>query len=978
MIEVQLLGPVRAVVDGEVVSIDSARRRALLAVLALRHGATLSVDTLCEALWGDDLPANARGNLQSHVSRLRSRLGEGVIVLDHGGYRLDLGGGRTDVEDVEALVGEAEARRPVAPAEAARLYADALASWRGQSLVEFTDHPAFLPDATRLDELRRSLVDHQHEAELDAGRAAAALPGIEQTAAADPLRERSQLILMRALYLSGRSADALRAGDAYRRRLVEETGLDPSGSVSDLEREILAGDGPGPPPSPGGGAPSAPTDRPPARGVLPRSGRFFGRQAELDRLHRSLADERVVTVVGPGGVGKTRLVAEALARGGLPSAETHVIVELAKAGQDDVVAAAASSLGLRAGTGDLLDAVIEYLAVERTLLVLDNCEHVAPEARALIEAVLAGCPGVTVLATSRTRLGLHDERLLPLGPLPVDGDVAVPAGVELFVDRVGRASHDAVMDESDPVVRRICRRLDGIPLALELAASRVPTLGPGALYDRLDDALDLLEAPVLGPERRHATLRAVVDWSYRLLDDDGRELLHVLAVFEGGFDIGAAEQVGAEVIRVPVAVVLGRLVDASLVLVDTSRGSPRYRMLEAVRQRGLEELSTGDREATARRAHARWIVDQLERAVRHLAGPDEMAVAPGLERERGNIRLALRWLVDDEQSGEVARSAGALAQLCLYRPDAEWLRWVRAAVDGPMLRHDDRLEVRAAAARAAYLQGDLAAVPDLARPVVDAGLGGRAAHLAHHSLGVASLYAGHHDEAERWWHRTADDTTAPPTDRLDALGGITLARCYAGRLEEAQAVADEHRALADAIDSVTYRAFADYLAGEIALAGRDEVAAVRSLDAAVTGAEGSGADFVRGIALTALASALVRRGETREVLRRLPELIELWRRSSTWPQLWTTLRLAAAVLVEGRRPDVAALALDAADSDAAAPAVAGDDGWRLHELRQAIAADLDGNALDAIGRRAGVLPRARVLNEVLVTLEQLRDETTDA
>ncbi|MFP3901705.1 MAG: BTAD domain-containing putative transcriptional regulator, partial [Acidimicrobiia bacterium] len=258
-LEVHLLGPVQVVVDGQVAGVDSARRRALLAALALRPGTTLSVDALCEALWGEALPANARGNLQSHVSRLRSQLGDGAIVLDHGGYRLDGGDGRTDVEEVERLAAEAQASRASDPATAARLCGEALARWRGPSLVEFADHPAFLPDATRLDELRRTLVDELHDARLDAGEAATTLPDIERTAASEPLRERSQILLMRALHLCGRSADALRAGDAYRRRLVEETGLDPSGAVDELEREILAGEAPAAPsPAPPPAAPAPP------------------------------------------------------------------------------------------------------------------------------------------------------------------------------------------------------------------------------------------------------------------------------------------------------------------------------------------------------------------------------------------------------------------------------------------------------------------------------------------------------------------------------------------------------------------------------------------------------------------------------------------------------------------------------------------------------------------------------------------------
>lgn len=952
MLQVRLLGPIRALIDDREVSVDSARRRAILAALALRNGSTVTVDALCEALWGDELPSNARGNVQSHISRLRSSLGQDAVVRDHGGYRLVLGDPGTDVAEVERLAARAAALKADAPAEAARLLAQALDLWHGPALVEFADLPAFIADAARLDELRKTLIDDLHDAMLRVGDVEAALPRIQHAALAEPLRERAQLLLVRALHASGRSAEALRAAAAHRRRLVDETGISPSRALDELEKQILAGDDPAPEVT----AVDAERRPSPRTTVLPRHGRFFGRGEERTMLRQAMEEARLVTVVGTGGVGKTRLVAEALATPDVGGRDV-VVVELAATRPGEVAATVAAALGVRTDMGAPLDVLVEFLSVEQLLLVLDNCEHVAPDVHELVGRLLSEAPNVQVIATSRSRIGIASERVVPLGPLPLaDAD---GSAVQLFADRA-RSAGAAFDDDSVglTVVEHICRRLDGVPLAIELAARRAAVIGADVLLQRLDAALDVLEMPTFGADRRHATLRAVIEWSYRLLDEDTRRVLDALSVFERGFGADAAELIVADESRLPVATALARLVESSLVVFERAEGRPRHRLLEAVRSFAGERLVATGRERVIADAHARWIVDVMRAAADRAAGPDERSVFRAVVDEDANVRRAFAHALQQHDHDVIGSLATSIARLCIYRPIGEWLRWVRDAAGDA---NDPTIATRAAAARVAYLQGDLPAIEALARPLVEGGAEGAPLHIASHALGVGALYVGDHHEAERWWRISLDDPSAATDARLDALGGVALARCYAGDLVGAQRVVAEQRAIADAVGSDTYRSFADYVTGEVLLSDGRTSDAMETLRRAAALADACDAPFVHGLALTALASALVRHGRADVAASHLVTLLDHWWRAATWPQMWTTLRLCAEALTARDRVREAALILAAADCDDAAPLVRGADFDRIEALRDMHRSSLSGEELDEIAIRASATPRAQIV-----------------
>lgn len=960
MLEVQLLGPVRVVRDGQPRRLAGRRPLAVLVALALDPGALVSVDGLVDRLWADDPPRQARANLQTYVSKLRAVVGDEAVVHERGGYRLELAPEATDLGRVEAAVARARARSADDPRRAAAELADALGCWRGPALADLRDEVGFAADVARLDELERTLTDEVADALLAAGAPDEALPLARRAVAADPLRERSTLVLVRALHAAGRPADAMRAAAAYRRALGDETGLVPGPELEQLEHRIASGAGPEPPlrPSPQVATPSIPT---PATTpvTLPRSGRFVGRTGELEALGAALGAHRLVSVVGPGGVGKTRLVAEALAA----RDDRPVIVELASAGSGQVGPALAAALRLSISDADAVAAVTDYLGEHPGLVVLDNCEHVAAEVRDLVARLLVAAPATRLLVTSRSRLDVADEHVVALGPLHVD-DSAGDGGpaVELFLDRLSTAAPGAAPDPAR--VAQICRRLDGLPLAVELAASRAAELGVDAVADRL-------EALLLWHTRdddRHASLGALVDWSAQLLDDDAVRLLEALSVFAGGITVGSAEQVGAAVgVRRPAAA-LARLVGSSLVVADPISG--RCRLLETVRVVARDRLAGAGGEEAALDAHLAWTADLLAGAATTI-GPAEVDAVATVDAERPNVRTAVRRALRGCGTDVVERLAGDLARVHLYRADTEVLGWLRSLGEVAERRADGGATVIAAAARAAFLAGELDRSRQLAHRALDRGATGTGAHLAHHALGVAGLYAGDLVAARAWFGRDLD--AAAPDAVLDALGGLALAHCYAGQLAEAEAVLDEHAQLADGLGSPTYRAFGGYVAAELAVARDlpDVAATVSGLRWALGEASSTRAEFVAGLIGTTLVSVLARVGRAEEALREVPELLDRFERAGTRPQLWTTLRWVAGMLAGLGRAGDAALLLAAADADPAAPAVTGADAERIDAVRAELRRHLGDDGLARIERTARRLPRGRVVDRALHAIEEL-------
>ncbi|XVV07753.1 BTAD domain-containing putative transcriptional regulator [Actinosynnema sp. CA-248983] len=625
-----VLGPVVAWrADGSEVRVGGAGLRALLARLAVDAGRVVGVDRLVDALYGERPPAGVANAVQSQVSRLRSVLDVGV-ERSSAGYRLVV-----DPWDVDALRFEELVARG--------LPGEALALWRGPALADVGDAPFAGVVAARWEELRLKVVE-DHDV--------ASVAVLRELVAAHPLRERLVARLVRALHGEGRQAEALALVDRTRRVLAEELGADPSPELAAAHGEVLRG------------------ERPAGRHVLPAQlTSFVGRAEEVRLVGKALDEARLVTLLGPGGAGKTRLAVEVAAtRPG-----DVFFVDLAPLGAGgDVPQAVVTALGLREdglrAARAARERLVAALAGRDVLLVLDNCEHVVDDAAALAGALLVACPGLRVLATSREVLGVTGETVRPVPPLPaVDG--SSPA-VALFADRAVAVDPSFRLDATTvPLVVAICRALDGMPLAIELAAARVRSLPLGEVAARLDDRFRLLSRGNRAAAPRHRTLHAVVGWSWDLLSEPERVVARRLTVFADGATLESAAAVCAVDGAVPGAVpgavdgavdgavpgangvvpgadgvggvdeVLPSLADKSLV--EVSGG--RYRMLDTIRAFGAARLAEAGEVEAVRRAHAEWFLRVAVRATPHLLRGEQLEWLAALADEHENLKSAIRW-----------------------------------------------------------------------------------------------------------------------------------------------------------------------------------------------------------------------------------------------------------------------------------------------------------------------------------------------
>ncbi|MEU3543884.1 AfsR/SARP family transcriptional regulator [Streptomyces paromomycinus] len=754
--------------DGTPVALGGSRLRALLTALALRPGRALAADLLIADVWGPEPPADATGALQALIARLRRSVGRGAIDSVPGGYRLSADPSDVDLHRFEELAAEgAQALADADPVKAAALLDDALALWRGPALADLPEAAGEAARAERghLDARRARLA-----AEVALGRPGQALPALAALCADHPLDEPLQALRLRALRAAGRTAEALDAYASVRAAIVDRLGVEPGLELRTLHGELLrvegsSGDRPeaaeavAPPAGPGGGRSGrrgAETAVSPSAGAGARNGSgarpgnlrsrptsFVGREDDLAAIRADLAAHRLVTLLGPGGAGKTRLSQESAetAAAAAPDAWADGVWFAELAPVDDpqtVPEAVLTALGaretvLRGTTAEELRAasdrsardpmaqLAEFCENRRMLLVLDNCEHVIGAAAELADRLLAECPGVTLLATSREPLAVPGEAVRPVEPLPD------PVALRLLADR-GAAARPGFRIEDDPVAcAEICRRLDGLPLAIELAAARLRLLGPRQLADRLDDRFRLLTSGSRTVLPRQQTLRAVVDWSWDLLDDAERAVLRRLSVFSGGCDLVVAEEVcgdgvegadgadgadgrrGADGVagsrtRVAprdVAVLLGSLIDKSLVVAaQDGDGRMRYRLLETVSEYAGERLDeAGERPATERR-HLVAYRELARNADPLLRGPEQCAWLDRLELEHDNLRTALRRAVAAHDEHEA---------LCLVL-SLQWFWTLR----------DHRADARAWSAAAAALGPDPFALPVEPAPVLHA------------------------------------------------------------------------------------------------------------------------------------------------------------------------------------------------------------------------------------------------------------------
>ncbi|GAA4206574.1 hypothetical protein GCM10022252_68900 [Streptosporangium oxazolinicum] len=673
-----ILGPTRVRLDGgRAVTVGGQGMRALLVMLLLDAGRVVTVERLIGGLYGDDPPANAANALQSQVSRLRRALGAQEVIEFHpAGYRLVAGADAVDAHRFEGLA--AEGRRALASGEhdrAVELLGEALSLWRGPALADVGESPFAQAPSARLERLRLDCVEDRVQAELELGRHRELVAELQELTAAHPFRERLYGQLMRALYGSGRQAEALEVYEGARRVLGDEFGVDPSAELAAVHLAVLRAD----PALTGAPAVPAAPAAPVRSGLWAPLTSFVGREGEMSRLRALLGEARLVTLVGPGGAGKTRLAGEVAAgeRGDVCFVELAPVLGGGEAAQAVLGALGVRDAGLLPGSGrpapTPLARLVAVLADRPVLLVLDNCEHLVAEVAELADRLLAACPGLRVLVTSREALGITGEVLHPVAPLPVPragtgarDALAYPA-VRLFADRAAAVRPGfRVEDANVERVLGICRALDGLPLALELAAARLRSLPVAEVASRLGDRFRLLSRGSRTALPRHQTLRAVVAWSWDLLDDDERSLAGRLTVFVGGATLEAAARVCG--LREEEAVdLLSSLAEKSLV----ERVGERYRMLETIRAYCAERLAeTGETEAR-RDAHASYYADLAATADSHLRGAGQLEWLRRLDEEHDDLHAALRWAVD---TGRTARGLRLLAGLAMYW----WLRGRRS------------------------------------------------------------------------------------------------------------------------------------------------------------------------------------------------------------------------------------------------------------------------------------------------------------
>ncbi len=618
--------------DGTQVAVGGPRSRTLLALLALEAGRFVPAERLIDGMYGEYPPDGAANALQSQVSRLRTALKDlAPVEFTAAGYRLKVEPDEVDVHAFERLAREGRTLlKNGEHARAATVLGEAMALWRGAAFTDVADAPFAAAQAARLDELRADAADDHVEARLGLGRAEDLLGELRETIAAQPLRERPRAQLVRALTAVGRPADALAAFEDARRTLADELGADPGPDLAEAHLAVLRGE----------------PEKPAIPALPAQLTSFVGRDGELRQVADLLGRSRLVTLTGPGGTGKTRLAVEAAA------AETGPVafVELAPHSDADVAGAVLAALGLRessrGGPQDPAERLISALRDRSVLLVLDNCEHVVDVAARLAARLLAACPGLRVLATSREPLGITGEQLAPVPRLavPPPGTPAAEAlaypSVRLFADRAAASDPAFVLDD-DTVgdVQHLCAALDGLPLALELAAARVRSLALGEIAARLDDRFRLLGRGSRTAEARHRSLRGVVEWSWDLLGDDERELARRLAVFPGGATLAAA----AEVCGADDGLVL-ELADKSLV--EAVGG--RFRMLETIRAFGAEKLAEAGETEAVHRAHAEYFLRFAGEADPMLRTAAQLEWLDRIDAEYDNLLAALRWATEHD------------------------------------------------------------------------------------------------------------------------------------------------------------------------------------------------------------------------------------------------------------------------------------------------------------------------------------------
>ncbi|MFL5925477.1 MAG: BTAD domain-containing putative transcriptional regulator [Gaiellaceae bacterium] len=774
--EFRVLGSVEALRGGQPVRLGGPRQRWLLALLLVEPGQAISSGRLIDELWQGKPPRGAEGTLRVYVSRLRSALGENTLFARPPGYVLEIEAELVDASRFERLCREG---RDALARGAAGLAADrlgaALALWHGPAFADVRDGGVVADEARRLDELRLVALEDRLDAELSLGRHASLVAELERVVAEEPLRERLWRQLVLALYHSERQVEALAAYRRARTLLSESFGLDPSEELRALERAVLHQEL----------APAAPAVE---RHNLPAPlTSFVGREHELDDIAKLLRAHRLVTLTGVGGAGKTRLALEAATRQiGAWTGGVWLVDLTAHADPHTTPGALAGVLGVRERPDvSALDGLVEHLRKEELLILLDNCEHLASACGELVHEVLRASPSVRVLATSRIPLGVPGEVEVAVDPLPTPTDdlpadeVARFASVLLFLDRGRALRRDLAATATDlTTVARICRELDGLPLAIELAAARAKALSVDDIAGRLDDRFRFLRSWRRLAAPRHQTLRATIDWSYELLEANERELLATLSVFAGGFTLDSVAAVCVDGDLAQAEELVSRLVESSLVVAVTRNGATRYRLLETIREYASERLDSPSRRDELHRTHAEHFLEVAE----HARTDDPVGTLEALailDRERANLHAAMQWAVTN-RSHLALPLAAQLRHYWLVRGHLrQGLEWLEQALTLPTSAPSPtRAIALSGAALLARLLGDFTRAEPLAHEGVALGRAVGppfALAVALNVLTTLAARAGDFDGARRNCDESVAVARAAGDVRLEALALFMLA-----------------------------------------------------------------------------------------------------------------------------------------------------------------------------------------------------------
>jgi predicted ATPase/DNA-binding SARP family transcriptional activator len=699
-VQIGLLGPFEVRTDdGLFAEVPGARLRGLLIALALESGHVVPKTTLIGWIWGERPPSEAANALQRLASRLRKALPAGSIEGLPGGYRLTSAPEAVDALRFERLL--AQARQGEGPGRV-RLLREALALWRGAAMqdVALEDSEAFNAAVTRLEGLRLTAMEDRFEAEVSLGQSVDVLAELTDAVTAHPLRERLAAALMRALVAAGRDSEALLTYERAREALADALGVDPSPELSALHVALLRGE-------------LRRREENRKTNLRAELTSFVGKDADVAAVRELIAGHRLTTLIGPGGSGKTRLATETAGTllGALPDGAW--LVDLAAIGAvkgegevgGDVAQATLAGLGLRdallgaAPSADAVDGLIAAIREREALLILDNCEHVIEAAAKFADRVLGECRRLRILATSREPLGITGEALWLVEPLALPEGDASPAeiasspAVRLLRDRAGAVRKDLGVDGPTlSTMARICRALDGMPLAIELAAARLRTMSIEQLANRLDDRFRLLTSGSRTALPRHKTLRAVVDWSWELLTEAERTVLRRLSVFSGGASLEAAERVcaGDAVEQEEVLELLTSLAEKSLLLTEGGDGAPRYRMLGTIKEYAARRLVEAGESDPARRAHLGYFTELTETAEPHLRRAEQLEWLATLEAEHDNVSAAMRGAIaagEAQPAMRLAAAAGWYWWLGGHR--AEGIELIVAATKTPGQVSDD-------------------------------------------------------------------------------------------------------------------------------------------------------------------------------------------------------------------------------------------------------------------------------------------------